>query len=340
VFGNNTGTGSSWNILWTTGATFNNFVMEAEFKTGLTRGDMALAVGLTDTFYLGYNFAGPSYESWVRNSGVLTRNNSNKNPDLPALQTEKWYRLKLIKSGTFLGWYVNDRLIVSTQGLSFFDQNNVALGLASWRGRTSGCTVEYRNFRISKLDDSVDDVVINPNDNLQDVLGRYLPQGFSLTNNNGVHEVFELGSSRGTHTVGLSDYTAGSDKAVDNSSPNDLIVVQGNNNIYLNYSGNPAANLRADSVQVDYTSDQNVHNVTDAKRLANGNIVPVNKSTQLHTITLHNRPMVDVGDAIIFSDDKLGVSDTFMVYNKQGNFDAATGLFTDTLQLGYGPTNL
>lgn len=340
VFENNTGTGTSWNILWTQGTTFNNFVMEVEAKSGLTRGDLALAVGTTDTFYLGYNFNGPSYETWQRNAGSLVRTNINKNGDLPVVQTEKWYKFKLVKSGTFLGWYVNDRLMVSTQGLSFIDQNNVALGLGSWRGRTSGCTVEYRKFRISKLDDSVDDVVINPNDNLQDILLRYLPQGFNMTNSDGVHEIFELGSSRGIHTVGLSDYTAGSDKSADNSSPNDLIVVQGNNNIYLNYSGNPAISSRADSVQVDYTSDQNVQNVTDAKRLANGNIVPVNKATQLHTLTMHNRPMLDVGDAVVFTDDKLGVSDIFMVYNKQGSFDAATGLFTNALQLGYGPTNL
>ena len=217
VFSNCVNSGDSWNTLTTSGGTFSDFIAELEVRgtSGMNIVFLVAASNLGGTVNMSGTYAN-WYGNWIKanslgnnNNDIVQFNGLSKYYYLDRgefwnFQANNWYKYKLVKIGSNLIWEINDQIINSMNGVSLIGGGTqVYIGVATYNA--NGASVEFRNFRISELDDFVDNVAYDPGTQVQSLIDRVLPNGFAVINNGSNVELFQIGDANGTLYIGLSD---------------------------------------------------------------------------------------------------------------------------------------
>lgn len=330
-----TTTGSSWHTFTNNGATWNNYVLTGEFLG--TSGTYAGAItGSTNKFYGLYHYISSSYTAAASNvieNYINARFPYDQVGEYFRPIENTWYKFKLIKNNLFLGWYVNDLLIGSIYGTSLPNTGgtNNNIGLFSFQTGVSGMRTSWRNIRISKLDDLVDDVLIEPNTPLSSTLTRYLPEGYAINQHGVTVEIFEVGASRGT--IGVSNYIINSNERISNVIGDKFVVAKGNDIIAQTVNSNTRVINQLDSTRTTFIQDQNLQNRTDAKNLTDTKIEIGNKDIQPYDCQIRPRVESERYDTVNVVDSVLGISSVKLVQNSEKSYNSSDGSFIQNLQL-------
>jgi len=331
----NTQGGSLYHTYTSAGNTFNNFIFECEVK-GLSGNWLGLMTGSTATFYTNYyKFIGTASD--VRNNidNIISggRNVYAKRGLYLNLQSSQWYKIKLIKTNLFLAWYVNDVLSNSIYGTSLpesdGEDNNV--GIVGWEGGVTIYRSSFRNAKISKLDDLVDDVQINPNTPLSSVFSRYLPNGYAVNWSGSTVEIFEVGASKGE--FGVCQYIQDSSEDISNIVGDKNVLARGENSIGLASNTNDRVVGQLDSTRVKFIQDPNIQSNTDGENIANADIVATNRNIQPYSCSITPRVDMEQYDTVNLVDAGLGISKKMLVQGFNKSYSAGDGSFRQTLQL-------
>lgn len=337
-------TGSSWNTL-ITGVSFNNFVAEVDIRASVTNGVYGLIVGN------GTTVSGTSsnwYTNWhVSDNNTNNPTNSNNvehfyngtrvvyrgNAPYWSLASSQWYRHRLVKQNSVISWFVNEQLVNSIVGLSLTDPDNVFLGLASWKGNPTGSTVEFRGFRVSELDDLVENITQEVDTPVQSIIDRILPDGYAIANRLNRFDIFQLGDSRGSHDIGLSDYIIRSDQTLSNIVGDKYTITKFGDPIGVVENQNSRVRRQVDSNRMALVRDEVEQTLSTAKKISLTDMAYTNKNIQPISIEVVNRPIMEQYDRVSLVEPYIGVSDSLLVFNISKEYNASSGSFRITLQL-------
>lgn len=331
--------GDSWHTFMCSGYSFNDFVLECEGQ-GTSGSYLGLIVGNTKFFYGNLLRCGVSGDTGIENIFNGERTTYEFYANHICLIPDTWYRLKLIKNNIQLNWYVNDILAGSFMGTSFFDidasahswdSNRNKVGLFSYRNGASGYTTSFRNLRISKLDNLVDNVSIEPNSDINSVIGRYLPEGFAINQHGNTVEIFEIGASRGE--FGLTNYVQNSNEALSNISGEKYTYAKSEQFDNFNINSNSRIVNQLDSSRYGFIQDDNIHNDTEALEISRQNQKSVDRNTKSYSAAINTRIDLENYDTVNLVDVGLGISKQMLVFNNEKAYDAGSGDFKQNLQL-------
>jgi len=243
-------------------------------------------------------------------------------------QPNTWYRFKMIKSGANLYWEINNQIVNSINGASIGNGLTAAyLGFYT----NAGMSAEFRNFRISQLDDAIDNVLLEPGSQAQSMISRVLPEGFATNDRLGNVEIFRIGDNRGEHTVGLSDYIITDSQALSNIQGDKYIINKNSDTIKIVNSNNSRVQRQADSGRISLVySDLSNDNMLS---VANAEMILGNKDINTVGLGIVNRPSLEQYDIVNLVNPYLGISNKFTVFNMNKNFNSSNGQFTEQLQL-------
>jgi hypothetical protein len=325
-----------WNTLTTTGNTFGNFVLDIEARGsinsifGLLVDSGSSVFGPDSNWYGNYIYS----NSTTNNNNVVnhciggSQNNYLNRGNFWNLIPDNWYRLRLIKDDLNLVWEVNDQIINSFVGTSIaFGGTLVHIGLFSNRG--PGITTEFRNFRISQLDDIVDEINIEPGSQVQSLIDRILPDGYAVNNKSGNIEIYKIGDNRGTHYIGLSDYTFNSKQELSNINGKKYILNKYGDNINIAYNKDTRILKQADSNRINIITDD----ITPTLKEAESQIIYENKDNQVISLEIANRPTIEQYDTLNLVDDGLGISGNYVIFDFNKTYSAEDGQFRETLKV-------
>ncbi len=340
VFASSATLGDSWNTLITSGMTFADFVAEVEYRgTSDANGGILVGTGLS-TFGTPANW----YTHWVKPGGGNVANGVAQFYGLSKYyylhkgdnwnyKKDIWYRLKLIKQGSNLIWEVNDQIVGSVSGSSLEGGGTqVYIGLAAYR-RGTGVTAEFRNFRISQLDDVIDNVGLEPESPVQSLIDRVLPDGFAITNKASNVEIYQIGDGRGTHDVGLSDYIDSSQQDLSNITSEKAVVTKIGDNMTIVGGKNDRVQRQVDSSRIAVISDEISDSQVTSDRIAHTKLAYDNRNIQPINLSIANRPSLEQYDYMNFVDLYLGVSKQFLIFDMNKSFNSSNGEFRISLQL-------
>ncbi len=347
-FLNHTTSGNSWHTLTTQGASLSNFVVEFEMR-GTSNSQNGIMVGVSQLFYGNYYCFVPARGATPTNvislstlSGVTYKNTYLSGMgDHINLIPDTWYKMKVVKNGLFMGVYINGVFANGTYGISATDIfgpsmnsfSSVDFGILS-PSASNGSTSEFRNFQISQLSQTIDDVHLSPNESIQALTSRYLPQGFGSVWHQNQIDIFRIGSSRGVHDVGLSTFPSWNTHARSNTYGKHIVSINGTNFIgqYINLVSTLTNQL--DSLRTDFINDQSVANSNQANDLARASTQYDNLQIEQFTIVTTARVDLELYDTVNFVDQKLGISSSYIVYNFTKNYVSKTSEFINQITLG------
>lgn len=342
-FLNNTGSGTTWHMLATQGSTLMDFVANFEMR-GSSGTQAGVMIGVSSQFYANYYNFVPTIGTTVRNAFVnaifggsnYTNTVFNGRGDYVTLLPNTFYKVQVMKTGLFFGTYINGKLSNSIYGTSYLNltYSPVDIGMVAPSNNIAGSTIEFRNFSISQLDESLTDIQLSANENIQSLLDRYLPIGFVHIWSQNQVNIFKTGSSRGLHDIGLSTFLQFNTHTRNNTQGIHIIILNG-----ANYAGqyiNPDTDQtnQLDSMRVNFINDQSITSSSNANSIASAYVEQNNPNIVQFTVITNARVDLELYDQVSFIDPSLGISGLFHVYNSIKSYSAETGDFNHTLTLG------
>lgn len=323
--------GNSWYTFMTSGGTYSDFVAEVDFK-GCSGHFTGMIVGETNNFYGNQHLLSPSTSNGLDHY-LDARFLYEKRGDYLGIKEQTWYKMRMVKSGLFIGWYINDLLANSIYGTSLSDTDNNHIGFFVYRGVPAGVTIEFRNFRIGRLDQLADDTTIEANQSLASIYNRYLPDGFASVWHEDHVEIFEAGSSRDVINIGDSFNIINSEHSISNIAGDKLVTVKGQKDAARVENANNRVRLQLDSSRSSFLNEQGIQNRTDATSYGEADIFISNRNVDSVSVELNPRVHLEQYDEINYVDSTLGISRKMNLYSNNKVFDAGTGEFRQTLTL-------
>jgi hypothetical protein len=316
------------------GETVSDFVAEVQVRGGVTNIG-AIGVGTTTIMY----------GSWLRYSDIATGlqvqldgNNmigyySGEWVDYIEPGASTWYDLKLVKRGSYVASYINNTLYSYWEGLSWEDVNAVHPMVFGYQGHGQQ-GLEFRNFRINALDDLVEDVEITAGQPLKETWDRYFPDGYAAINGEDCTEVFRIGASRETHTLSSeTDYFTSTTRSISNVASADASISRSTDATGAAQSGSDRIDTQADSTRVDFTSDPNIVNTTEADNHAERRTRFLNREVESININMVSDPTYQLYDFVDFVDTTIGVSGQYIVWDINKNYNSSEGRIDMNLTL-------
>jgi len=285
------------------------------------------------------------YVGWHQiDKGVLTGNYTTRMSSNGASVTDnianyigldggKDYRLKMIKEGYRLNWYVNDLLAMSTTGSSLMSQFEFSeVALTARADVATGTTTRFFNPKISSLDTLVDDVQIETNTTASSILNRAVPSGFASIWSGDKASIFEIGSSRGS--AAIDNYIVDSSQDTSNNRGSDYQEVYGKGTVVgLIENIDTRVSNQVDKSRIKQIIDNDMSSANQAQRLYRGDLNTVEESSDIQSISILGRPTLEKYDLVDYIDSGLGVSSRRMVASTSRVFSSADGGYINNLQL-------
>lgn len=348
------GTGNSWHYLMG-GMTLNSFILEVDVA-GSSGAFAGIGVGNTTRFYTNYlrfgDAVGNSNGIAYYESGV---DNIRKGIGLPMpFGITHTYNLKLVKSNINLIWLVNNKVWQYSIGLStyigpslattpFTNANDlgasVAVGVFVRRDSADGSTVRFNNFKISSLDTLVGEAIIAPNEPINTLMDRLIPESYAYLDTGATIELIPLGISRGIFSIGESQIIELTEY-VDNNTGVDSVYLSNSTRVTTRSTNNTrrlrqAATSRTTYIKDDLIADdiETLDSYVASSFLANKNIEPF-------LLTIRANPVLQLYDQISLVSPLRGISKSYTIYNIVENFNSQSGEYTQTLELSNDITTL
>lgn len=305
----NTSIGDSWYNL-----KFNlrsdDFVFESEIlgtsgnRAGIGLGNVNPIVGTSASWYCNYFlFSGSSRENSVENY-MQTRNTYRGQGDHLSLQPNQWYKLRVVKEGFLIRWYVNDVLSNSINGTSLFDSEkgeSVNPMLFGYRAGVSATQTLFRNIRVSQLDDLVSPITVEPNTTLDSLVNRYIPNGYAVIHGVTYTQVFQIGTSRGSLGAvdTVSDFTGLPTEGEDYTAGNKIaFTINDKAAAFVQVDSGDMLRQRASSSKTSVIVDDNFDSETEAGNAAQIEIDGLNRKRKPIYLDTKVNPLIEPYDHI------------------------------------------
>ena len=323
----NTSSGSSWHTYFTSGSTFSDFVFECQVK-GVSGNYVGMAMGATNEFYANTFYLGttPNHLIEVYDNG--TRYPRINHSNYVHMRGDIWYDLKMVKIEDSLEWFVNKTLMGALIGTGIEVLTSERLGFAVWRGSATGTRTSFRNPRVTRLNQSVETLSIDPNTNLKSIYDRYLPDGSIGIVSGTTVNIFEIGSSRGVLTVNSNLMSVETD--ISNNEGYNTIMASSDRAATVSLNSNQRKWFQRDSYNAMYINDVNISSTTEATSIGNRAFADGNRSIEQVVLQTSHFPTMETYDTINLVDEANGISHGYHVLSSSRSFLPESG-FRQTL---------
>lgn len=319
--------GNSWNVLLTSGATFNDFCVEVE-TTGQSGNWMGLAVGNSGAWcgLLGNNGV-VDWATELYSTGRSTFNFVGNR--FIAYVPDVWSKLKLVKNEGYITTYLNGEY-VNGQRVDFLlnAARDVKIGLFSYKGGASGSRVSFRNFRISELDDTMKTTIFDTQGNLQQDFNRMAPDGYVARQSGQTIRFYDIATLTGQTLANLENSTSSENL----SAIKKYLYVKGDNMGAPRSNDDFRARIDAFNGNFDMVNDINLDDITTLNWTADSMMDILKSSDNQFLVKSMPYFLVDKYDTINFVDNTLGISRDLIVSSIVRHFEA-NGSMTQDLTL-------
>lgn len=341
LFFNDTGAGTTMNIAYY-GVTMEDFTAEFEMKgaslnAGAFCGSIAQDSWVTTIVRLVPSGSNAQfYQNRASGYGLLNINWHGHH--IGHLDTDKWHKMKFVKSGQFYGIYADGKFLIGGHGTSILDsvtQNNF-FGVAVNSGGGVGATVSFRNIRISEFDEVLDgDLIIDPVSDLSSVANRLLDAGDAVINHGVTVEFIKKGASRGTHEVGTTALNTTTEGINNNTPTNQSWTFGDYNSIGIIPNENERHRNIGGDVRFSFREELSVSDASILDEISLNVIKEGNEQIDVIPATINNRPTMELYDQVNLVDERsTGVSEQYLIQNIQKSFIPDSGSFKMTINLG------
>lgn len=319
-----------WDTLMVEGGTFEDFVAECTVM-GSSAALFGMCFGNTSDL-VGYVKAFSATNDLVERYNNGSRQTVSGMGSFVYTESDKNFDYKMVKQGDALAWYINGLRTATFQGLSSGDILNSPgkVGVMTLGTTNFGATVIVTDFRISKLDTTIDSFTIDGNNNPRGMMDRFTPKGFAINpSDNGIN-VVEIGSSRGMFQV---DSFIRNPNLIERYIRNPILASVHSDNYNSNvYTGISKIMIRVDDSNIVSQTDDNIHSYKNSYKIANDILQEENLGINNAQIDIKAIPTLELYDRVSVVDSTLGSSLIYTVSSMDKQF-SLEGQFTQSLTL-------
>jgi len=321
--------GASWDTLFTSGATFEDFVATCHPVAESLRAT-GMMFGNTTSFYM----------LWVtpgRDGGAMERYDAGRfNSALVGshvcASNNVPFEFKMAKSGSQISWYMNGVLLGTAYGTTSGDILNSAgrVGVVTWGQTSLGVTATFTDLRISTLDYPVETFLIEGNNSPRVTLERFVPRGNAISTSSKGLNIIEVGASRGTFTINsdIRDVSLSERYKGDPAH----VSTRGEKYSFNLPTGISRSMIRTDDSHIIGNNDSNIISTKNASDIATENMREENSEVFRASTSINAVPTLEVFDKVTVVDTALGESAVYLVEGINKSYDS-DGAFIENLQL-------
>lgn len=320
-----TGKGGSWNVVLTSGSTFNDFVADYEFKG--TTGWMGFAIGSATNWYGHYNRMHSPQNSIVLAGGVSV---DYLHTTTHGARMDMWNKARIVRNGNYTIQYINGNYASSWLEPTFPNNGkNVQIGFCVHKDGVTNAVYAFRNFRISSLDDVINNAEFSEMGNVANDFDRILPNGYAARY---FGETINIIKISGTTNASINELITSS-MTENIEGTNKYVYMKGDGVAKILSNTDYRAVKGADNNNYIYTSDDTMKDKTTVDTLAKEQLSIMVSSDNSYGINILPKLLVDKYDGINLVDPAIGVSRTTSVATVTRDMEMETGYFGENLVL-------
>lgn len=324
---NTESTGTSVAQYFTTGNTYNDFVLDYDFWAGLDTTQVGALVGNSGSFYYATMSGGatPAGVAYFAGATTLLRSGSAV---IQEVTNDTWHKAKLVKRGKMMSWFVDNTLYDTQYGFSLIGVTQCQIGFAVKAGASTA--VYFKNVRLELFDSDTGEVQYDAGEPLENIRTRYLEEGQYAIHAGITTNYTAIGYEDGKLDLDTNDVLNINDTK-DAVTGKDYVMIRSSKATGIGRTKSNRVIRQLDSINAEFIDDGSVLTREVATMIANRAVNSSDQATNSLELEIPVRPFLTVNDRLNLT-DTTGISGVYRVIDHTKNYTIGSK-FTSRVQI-------
>jgi hypothetical protein len=320
------GAGDTCMVALTTGFTFNDFVLDFEF-CGPT-GSFGVAFGTTASWAGFYRTSQSGGGGMMM--GIYGASREWYLQPIGAPHINIWRKGRLAKTGTLYKFYLDNEFVGLYSNASLGSNgNSIGIGVHVYRAGITAIPYSFRNFKISSMDDIIDDTEFGAMGNIANDFNRLLPRGYMARY---FGETIIISKISGATDANLGHLT--NSRMTENIDQiNKYMYIKGNDVGAVLTNTDFRARVSGDYSSFDVINDTTIQDKGTIDVLAQEALKNMRSMDNSYEVNIMPNLLLDKYDGINLVDPTIGVSTLTSIDSLTKDIEMETGYFGENLIL-------